>query len=865
MKKNTMRAALFIALLTITGYSVNAQNKELKVGNNPTIKQPSAVLEVESTNKGMLMPRVTLTSITDATTIATPANALTVFNTATAGTAPNDVTPGYYYWSTAESKWIRLLNQEDITEPWRVENSTTDATTNVQNIYQNANVGIGDFSASSPIAKLDVRGAIRGGTPHNDELNGTSAIGTNSIALGYENIARGNESVAFGYQNSSTSSWSTSWGMANTASNNYSTSFGYGTRAGAAVSTAWGTNTMATHANETVFGRYNAITNGDNGTSQAGSYPLLQIGNGDIAAGVVTRGNALTLLQSGRLGLSVPGLNEAAKPTELLDLGGTATTGYGGLKIRNINSAAYTGNTATDKVVVADASGVLKTVAVSAIAPAQTNTTLSIVAGQLVYANEQANNANVNLISADADNTLVAGTDGRLFVPEPTVENIYNADGTLTGDRIVTTNSNILRFEGTDGTMKIDNDGESEFLIEAINSNTARTRLTAGTGDLQIAVRPTGNIDISANPNGTNSLSLGTSSSANPSSNLEFYTVGSTRMAITGTGDVAIGGAAPTEKLDIQAGNVRVRDINANIGTGTDRVVVSDTDGVLKTIPASTFAATNIYNADGTLTAQRTVSMEDKQLTFIGDHQETTFSVYSGLLQEGKVSSPYDGRGSVAIYGADKNADNRRTALSIQSFADGGAQLYAYEGATLMEIGTNITQNAAPIIFTTSAGGFVNGSEKMRITGTGEVGIVTTNPTEKLDVGEGNLRVREINTNVGATTDRIVVADANGVLKTIAPSTTAAIRTETANYAAVATDETILVNATAGTVVVTLPAAPTTGKKYNVKKVDSTSNTVTVNGNGRNIDGMATVSGTLPYQGWVMQYDGANWFIISRI
>src|SRR5690606_35847230 len=42
----------------------------------------------------------------------------------------------------------------------------------------------------------------------------------------------------------------------------------------------------------------------------------------------------------------------------------------------------------------------------------ETNTTLTLAAGALVYNNEKANNANVNLISADANNALIAGTDG---------------------------------------------------------------------------------------------------------------------------------------------------------------------------------------------------------------------------------------------------------------------------------------------------------------------------------------------------------------------------------------------------------------------------------------------------------------------
>ncbi|RYZ94387.1 MAG: hypothetical protein EOP47_27935, partial [Sphingobacteriaceae bacterium] len=54
-----------------------------------------------------------------------------------------------------------------ITSPWNLESTSTAATLNNQNIYQNGNVGLGDFSAAGvkPIARLDVRGAVRGGSP----------------------------------------------------------------------------------------------------------------------------------------------------------------------------------------------------------------------------------------------------------------------------------------------------------------------------------------------------------------------------------------------------------------------------------------------------------------------------------------------------------------------------------------------------------------------------------------------------------------------------------------------------------------------------------------------------------------------------
>ena len=66
----------------------------------------SAMLDVAAANKGVLLPRVSLTGITDAVTITSPATSLLVYNTATAGSSPNNVTPGYYFF--ANSRWNRM-------------------------------------------------------------------------------------------------------------------------------------------------------------------------------------------------------------------------------------------------------------------------------------------------------------------------------------------------------------------------------------------------------------------------------------------------------------------------------------------------------------------------------------------------------------------------------------------------------------------------------------------------------------------------------------------------------------------------------------------------------------------------------------
>jgi hypothetical protein len=62
-------------------------------------------------------------------------------------------------------------------------------------------------------------------------------------------------------------------------------------------------------------------------------------------------------------------------------------------------------------------------------------------------------------------------------------------------------------------------------------------------------------------------------------------------VAVTSTGRIGIGTIAPTEKLDILSGNARIRDINTNTGVaGTDRTVVADANGVLKTIALTSYS-----------------------------------------------------------------------------------------------------------------------------------------------------------------------------------------------------------------------------------------------------------------------------------
>ena len=103
-KYNTMRN--FLRLLVIVGsfYTANAQT-----GIGTTTPNASAKLDVVATDKGFLPPRVALTAtnaFSPITGTSSAATGLLVYNTASAGTIPNNVVPGYYYWNG--SAWIQI-------------------------------------------------------------------------------------------------------------------------------------------------------------------------------------------------------------------------------------------------------------------------------------------------------------------------------------------------------------------------------------------------------------------------------------------------------------------------------------------------------------------------------------------------------------------------------------------------------------------------------------------------------------------------------------------------------------------------------------------------------------------------------------
>lgn len=95
------KTILLSLLLSVVSFTIKAQ---VKIGNNPTAINGGSVLEIESTNKGLLFTRVSLSSTTSWSLAGTAVNGMMVYNTNASITQGSTAYPtikggkGMYYW-----------------------------------------------------------------------------------------------------------------------------------------------------------------------------------------------------------------------------------------------------------------------------------------------------------------------------------------------------------------------------------------------------------------------------------------------------------------------------------------------------------------------------------------------------------------------------------------------------------------------------------------------------------------------------------------------------------------------------------------------------------------------------------------------
>jgi hypothetical protein len=114
MKKFVFLSFFFFSLLN---YCISQS-----VGIGTDSPDSSAILDVLSKNKGFLPPRLALIATNIADPVINPKPGLLVYNTATSGGTPINVSPGYYYWNGLA--WYPLVNKGIIAGDMQYWNGT---------------------------------------------------------------------------------------------------------------------------------------------------------------------------------------------------------------------------------------------------------------------------------------------------------------------------------------------------------------------------------------------------------------------------------------------------------------------------------------------------------------------------------------------------------------------------------------------------------------------------------------------------------------------------------------------------------------------------------------------------------------------
>lgn len=181
------------------------------VGIGTTTPNASAGLDITAANKGLLIPRVSLTSLSDVTTVPSPALSLLVFNTnnALAGGA------GFYTWGG--SSWVKIITGVDLNKTWKTDgnsgtNPATDfigTTDNVPLVFRSGNVLSGFTDPIQKNVYFGIRAGLGITTGVNNTGLGTAALRMNDVldnlvAVGdsalYENNLGPGRNTAVGYR-----------------------------------------------------------------------------------------------------------------------------------------------------------------------------------------------------------------------------------------------------------------------------------------------------------------------------------------------------------------------------------------------------------------------------------------------------------------------------------------------------------------------------------------------------------------------------------------------------------------------------------------------------------------------------------------
>ncbi|MEM1119631.1 MAG: tail fiber domain-containing protein [Bacteroidota bacterium] len=220
---------LVLFLLNSTFLTMQAQ-----VGINENNSEPdaSAMLDISSSDKGILIPRMTSEQ---RMMINSPATGLMVFDMDT---------NSFWYFSTAWS---------EIGGAFSSKAGVTFSTKNDDDFVVGADSLNHKMGEETKMLFDKEKGAFRVGRIDNSRWDDDN-IGYYSFANGWNTLASGRYATAWGEETSAISLQATAWGIETTASGGASTAWGKETISSSLYTTAWGRSTAATELFATAWG-----------------------------------------------------------------------------------------------------------------------------------------------------------------------------------------------------------------------------------------------------------------------------------------------------------------------------------------------------------------------------------------------------------------------------------------------------------------------------------------------------------------------------------------------------------------------------------------------------------------------------------
>ncbi len=148
-----MKSLLFTIALSLFGFiQLQAQNGVAISTSSSATPNASAILDVQSTTQGMLIPRLDIADLSNAAPVTSPSTSLMVYNT-------NPTTgPGFFYWDG--SAWVKFGGAKelnDLSDVKTVSNNTGAVITSSyyfgnyapSNATGKLNVGLGDYALTN--------------------------------------------------------------------------------------------------------------------------------------------------------------------------------------------------------------------------------------------------------------------------------------------------------------------------------------------------------------------------------------------------------------------------------------------------------------------------------------------------------------------------------------------------------------------------------------------------------------------------------------------------------------------------------------------------------------------------------------------